>query len=301
MDSHCHSLGVLALELAPGAAPMRRVLPAAGGDALASLFASDLARALPESDGLDVAIALAALDPAQLLRPGWPAHAALAELAARAPGTSGGRVLAFGAHDGTLPDAALQPDPVLGSGPLQLLPWLLRGGREVIAKAGAAMEERLLDTGMASAATALALQEAFGAPLEHVRLMSLHDLCALTAAQYGHAGLAPLWRVIEPALLAPQAEEFVFEDGPPLLYRDGAVALGTCDVDAWVDAGLAPGSVHDDPARLGRAFGYWQARERQFEAVLGAHGLPVRRVAIACAGDAREVLRSAMDDDGRTT
>ena len=69
------------------------------------------------------------------------------------------------------------------------------------------MEENLLEKGMAQAATAFFAQRAFNAPMEHARYLSLNDLLAMTAMQYEHAGIAPLWPLIESALLTPERED----------------------------------------------------------------------------------------------
>src|SRR5690606_33109551 len=116
------------------------------------------------------------------------------------------------------------------------LPWLLSGPHAKVAAVGERLEELLLERGMAEAATALALQDAFGVALEHVRLATLHDLCALTAAQYRHAALEGTWSVIEAALLQPGAGQFADSDGPPLLFQDGRARMGALVAHARVEA-----------------------------------------------------------------
>ena len=269
--------GAVALELVAGAEPRSPQLEREAAARCAGQVANDLARLLPESSELDLALAAALFDPAELLRPGWPVHAALARLVARAPGAAGGRVLAFGARDGRMGDAGLEPDPALAGSPLRLLPWQLSGPPAAVAAAGAQLEELLLDRGMAEAATALALQDAFGVALEHVRLATLNDLLALTAMQYRHAALDGAWAVIEAALLTPADTVETRSDGPPLAWRDGLAWLGTLDEAAWRASGLAPAGDADSQSR---AFRYWQMRERQLAAVLAAHGLTVQRVAL---------------------
>jgi hypothetical protein len=189
--------GTLALELRPGTTPARATLDLAGADSLAALVARDLARFAPGAEQHDLAFAAALFDPVELLRPGWPAHGELGRLLAGAPARGESRVAAFGG-DG-LPDA-LRPDPLHAGGPLRLLPWVLRGDRATLAPIGEQLEATLLDTGMAPADTALALQDAFAVPVEHVRYVTAHDLAALTAMQYEHAGLGALWPLLEAAL-----------------------------------------------------------------------------------------------------
>ena len=78
-------LGALALELS-GDAPVRaRALAQAEVGALAALIARDLARFAPEAAALELVTVGAHYDPVEVLRPGWPLHRELDELAARAP------------------------------------------------------------------------------------------------------------------------------------------------------------------------------------------------------------------------
>lgn len=254
MTSPAHAFGALALELAEP--PRYTVLARAGAETLGRHAAADLPRVLPGIERVDLALAGAHFDPAELLRPGWPVHTALADLADRVPGTQRGRVIALGAHEDAMPVPALQPDPRLQGGPLRVVPLVLLGEAQDIAALGAAMEERLLETGMAGAATALYAQQAFDGRLEHARYLSLHDLLAMIAMQYEHAGLPALWPLIEAALLAPGGEEWLDAPPEPLLrYAAGQVAM------------------EPEPAHASRAV---RLRRGQLHAVLEAHGIPVR-------------------------
>src|SRR5690606_19292468 len=184
-------LGALALELAPGSSAGRDAVAQAEGGPLAALLATDLATFAPDAAGLDLTMVAAHFDPVELLRPGWPLHQELWQLAAKAPRAPGGgaRVLAFGSHEGRLP-GALSPAPEYSGGPLRLLPFVLDGDAAAVARVSARCEADLMEEGMAGAGTALAAQEAFGMQVEHARYLTLHDLCALTAMQYEHSGLA---------------------------------------------------------------------------------------------------------------
>ncbi len=286
MAMKLNCLGALALELSPEQGQARSVLERPQAERLAEFLARDLARLLPGVDSLDGAFAAALFDPAELLRPGWPVHAALVNLAEIAPGARGGRVIAFGAHQGQMPAAELQPDPRLGGGLLRLLPFALIGEAAAVEQVGRAMEERLLDTGMAQAHTALEAQGSFGVALEHARFLSIHDLCALTAAQYQHAGLDGYWRLIEAALLAPESEEWL-DDGDGLLavYRAGLVRLADPAPSTWRQQ---HGAGHADAVE---AFTQWQRRQRQLLAILGAHGIAVEKVPVQLHEDLRAALR----------
>ena len=297
-------LGALALELKPGSSAVRDTLAQGDAGTLSQLVARDLAAFTPEAAALELVMVGAHYDAVELLRPGWPLHRELDQLAARAPGASEARVIAFGAHDGQLP-GALAPSPDFAGGPLRLLPFVLGGDADVVARVGDAFERELMERGMAGAETALAAQALFGLQVEHARYLTVHDLTALMAMQYEHAGLAPLWPVIEAALLAPEHEEWLDAPPEPLVhYADGEARIALLSPQAW-RARHAAGSGQDGDQpqhdalqddrlqhdRLERAFDHFQARQRQFAAVLGAHGVAVTFV--HCPGDAD--ARSTLD------
>src|SRR5690606_17883413 len=228
-------LGALALELAPGSRAQRDAVPQGAAGALAGLVAADLAAFAPGAATLDLTLVAAHFDPVELLRPGWPLHQELWQLAAKAPRAPGGgaRVLAFGSHEGRLP-GALSPAPDYAGGPLRLLPFVLDGDAGTVAAVSARCEADLMEEGMAGAGTALAVQEAFGLQVEHARYLTVHDLCALTAMQYEHAGLAGLWPLLETALLSPAREAWLDAPPEPLVrYADGAARIALFDPADW--------------------------------------------------------------------
>lgn len=274
-------LGVLALELRDGQPPRRAALDAdAAGDA-AALLGRDLAALVPAASGCDLALLGAHFDPAEALRPGWPLHRRALELLQRAPGKGhGARMVGFGADARGAVPLPLQCDPALAGGGLRVLPFALRG--DGVAAVADALEAVLLDRGMAAADLALALQDGLGAAVEHARVLSLHDLLAMTALQYRNVGLDPLWSLLEAALLDPGGECVLDAPPEPLArYGDGEVRIALLDPAAW-RARNAPAG--DDPARLARGFELFQARQRQFAAVLDAHGVPVTFVHCADGG-----------------
>lgn len=278
---HCH--GALALEVA--APPARAWIARDEADALAQYVAADLARLVPEVQALELVLAGAHFDPAELLRPDWPVHAALEELARRAPhpGQAGARVIAFGAHQQAMPLATLTPDLALAGGPLRLVPWRLRGDPARMQVVAPLLEACLLDIGMAGAATALFAQEAFAARIEHARHLTVSDLCALTAMQYEHAGLAPLWPLLEAALFG--GEESVWLDAPPeplLCYTPREVRVARPGRAAW--HGASASQLVPQAAQAARA--------RQFAAVVQAHGIALRWIEVDAGTDARAALQA---------
>src|SRR5690606_14034297 len=211
--------------------------------------------------------------------------------APRAPG-GGARVLAFGSHEGRLP-GALAPSPEYAGGPLRLVPFVLDGDPGVVARVSARFEADLMEEGMAGAGTALAMQEAFGMQVEHARYLTVHDLCAMTAMQYGHVGLEPLWPLLETALLSPGRAAWLDAPPEPLLQYDGEGTgrIALFAPAAWRERyGAAESAIGDDQARarLERRYAHVEARQRQLASLLRAHGLAVEF--IHCQGDPRAEL-----------
>lgn len=277
--------GLLALELAPGTGVGRPALVQDEAARLAGLVGRDLAALVPGARDLDLCLAAAHFDPAEALRPGWPLHRRLSELHARAPGGGGApRIIALGADArGEVPQP-LAADPALLGGNLRVLPFLLHGAPATARSVADAFEAQLLDTGMAQADTALLLQDAFGARVEHARYLTLHDLAAMVALQYEHLGLSPLWPLIETALLSPQHEALLDAGPEPVLrYTAGEVRMALFAPAAWRER-YRPDT--DDTDRLRRLFAHFETRQRQFAAVLGAHGIDVVFVEAAAAVDA---------------
>jgi len=267
------ALGVLAIEFTASGAPPRPALPQAQAGELAACVARDLANLVPAVRSLDLLLAAAHFDPAEALRPGWPLHRRLRELGAAAPGASGaGRVIAFGADAQGIVPLPLAADDTLQGGALRVLPFALHGDPATLEDAGAALEACLLDTGMAQAETALLAQEAFVARIEHARYLTLHDLAAMTALQYRNQGLDGLWSVVEAALLRPEAEFTVDAPPEPLLrHADGEVRIALLSPDAWRRRHDPRGEAEGE--RLEQLHALFQARQRQYAAVLRAHGI----------------------------
>jgi len=149
----------------------------------------------------------------------------------------------------------------------------------------------LLDTGMAEAGTALAAQQAFGVAIEHARHLTLHDLAALMAMQYEHAGLGAAWPLLETALMAPNEECWLDAPPEPLVHFVGGEArFALFDDESWLAAGYAPDRTRD-AERLGRDFDRFQMRQRQLAALFEAHGIATLFEHCPAGADPRALLR----------
>ncbi|MEO6171842.1 MAG: hypothetical protein ABIP02_01865, partial [Arenimonas sp.] len=222
-------LGAFALELSPQTRAVSPCLQQAQAGELAALLARDLARWVPEVSDCDFTVLAALFDPVEILRPSFPLHGELERLTAQAPGQGQARIMALGANETALPKN-LAPEAEYAEGPFRLVPFLLRGDAQLIARVGEQMEASLLNLGMAPADTALFAQENFKAQIEHARYLTVHDLAAMMAMQYEHAGLQNIWPLIETALLAPDEQCWCDVMPEPLvLYRDREIHMTLID------------------------------------------------------------------------
>jgi hypothetical protein len=98
--------------------------------------------------------------------------------------------------------------------------------------------------------------------------------------QLEHAGFAGAWSLIEAALLSPaQAQSAFAESGQPWRYVQDGVRCGLLGL-----AGFRTLHARGRDADAGAAFEQWLVQQRQFAALVGAHGLaPVFVTADAAA------------------
>src|SRR5690606_9766556 len=109
------------------------------------------------------------------------------------------------------------------------------------------------------------------------------------------AGLAPLWPVLETALLSPEREAWLDAPPEPLLhYADREARIALLTPNAWRVRNAGPVGADDGSdavnERLQRGFTHYETRQRQFAAVLRAHGVPVTFVHCERADGARALL-----------
>ncbi|MBU6246637.1 MAG: hypothetical protein KGN77_02680 [Xanthomonadaceae bacterium] len=261
---------VLAIET--GAPLPRATLTRDEAAELAAHVAADLQALVPAATDARLALAGALFDPVELLRPGFPVWATLDELARRVPRGHLENVVAFGTHEGRMPAQPLEPEAIYAGGPMRLLPITLLAPGALAESLGEQLEVELVGRGEAGQRTADWLIRTLGVSLEHVRYLSRNDLLALTCVQYEHVNLAPLWTLLEAALLTPYREETTLSvRGLPLRYAEGAVQVQS-PAD-W----LADCREHDRAHALaGIVF-----ELRQYAALLQAHGVALQLEPVA--------------------
>jgi hypothetical protein len=264
---------ILAIELGtPSTAPLR--LPTEQAAYLLDAIAIDLARLVPDAHELGLATAAALFDPAQVLRPGWPLFAELSRLyTQQRRGDPAPTLIAFGTAGGRMASEMLEPDVALVGGALLANPFVLVGDADTARRCAAHIERTFEAEGLAGAAVARFLAEALGVEVVHARYLTPHDLCALTAIQLEHAGMAAAWPLIEAALLSPERAEFLRAPaGQPWFYRDGEVRALALGFGAWA---RTLGTAVARERKLD-AWCAWQQEQRAFAALLGAHALVPR-------------------------
>ena len=190
----------------------------------------------------------------------------------------GQQVMTLQALRGVAPVPALNVDERLLGGAVVLLPLAIVGAADCVNLARALLEEKLLDTGLADARTALMLNQALGCDAEHARLMTLDDLAALCAVQLEHAGLASVWEILEAAIFRPDEAVSAKIGCAALSWRAGKLSVAT-----------------SGPGHLSLAeYSNDVLQARQACTVLEAHGLIA--TAQFCASGTLEVAESFWID-----
>jgi hypothetical protein len=260
---------VLALEPVAGEPPAQLTLSRDEAAELAALVAADLHTLVPQVDAARLALIGALFDQVELLRPGFPVWATLDELARRVPRGHLQNVVAFGSHEGHMPAQPLEPSPLYAEGPMRLLPMSLLAPAELAEELSEQLEIQLVGRGEAGTLTADWLMRTLGIRLEHVRYLSRNDLLALTCVQYEHVNLAPLWALLETALLTPYREEATMSArGLALRYADGKVLAQS--PAQWLAAQTG------DATERAHGFAGIVFELRQYAALLDAHQLPLQ-------------------------
>jgi hypothetical protein len=229
---------------------------------------------LPDISSCSLIAPGALFDQTQLLRPGFPVFDALENVSLKndaerfRPG-----LVSIGATEGRMPVTALQPDPSIPPGLLQLLPIVVHGPAETVEQLGQAMEYRFLEEGQLSAHTANWLQSAFDIEVTHARLMTLTDLNAMLRMQLDHFGFLPLWELLDAALNGREEPLQVSDEGgAEFEWRDGAVHIPFQTFDYWATRG-AGAALEAGRQALADAYSGWTRIIRQYLTTLGAHGL----------------------------
>jgi hypothetical protein len=277
---------VLVLELSPGATPARLTLSRDEAAELAALIATDLHTLVPKVDAARLALAGSLLDSTELLRPGFPVWATLDELSRRVPRGHLDNVVAFGSHEGQMPAPALEPSPQIATGAMRFVPMSLLTPPELAEELGEYLEVQLIGRGEAGVHTADWVMRKLDVKLAHVRYLSRNDLLAVVCVQYEHVNLAPLWQLLEVALLTPERTEHTMSArGLALRYDDGRVLAQS--PARWL---AAQGT--DDRAQRAHDFAGIVFELRQYAVLRDAHRVALQLDMAGSEADAGYLLEN---------
>ena len=286
--SHCALVVAIEFPVPESGAPARpnSYFERALAQPLANQLAFELGKQLPSLDGLGLVWMAACYDQAQILRPELPVHAALADLYVAATrnlatdgAKNGAQVMTLQALRGEAPVPALKVDERLLGGAMVLLPFAIVGAVDRVNQARTILEEKLLDTGLTDARTALMLNQALGCDAEHARLMTLDDLAAMCAMQLEHAGLAPVWEVLEAAIFRPNVTVSTQIGCAALHWHERKLSIETSGPGSLFALANEPTGklfalANEPTGKLSLAeYSDQVLQARQASAVLAAHGI----------------------------
>lgn len=265
----CHDIRLVAGFEARPESVSSRMLDRDQAEELTAALAADLARVVP---GVEQAVLIGAgvlLEPAELLRPGWPAWSALLDLATPIlrEHNGGSRVLAVGSHGGRLPDRRLEPAEHTPLGQFLVIPLLLAVPGDAGPELERTLESELFERG-GIAPPARALLERFtGVQSAHGQLLTATDLMALHHVQMDAGGMSAFWPLIEQILISP--EQDAAGELPALLRARWDGRRQTLYVDFLVFDHFPDGP---------ETYPLWQRALRTLTMLATAHGLHWRVV-----------------------
>ena len=250
------------------------LLGARDAEQMLAHLAADLKSLLPSISRCSLIAPGALFDQTQILRPSYPAFAALesASIVERAEEFRP-QLVSIDAADGVMPVENLQPLDDIPLGLFQLLPVVLHGPSGVVAELGQAMEYRFLEEGQLSAHSAKWLETAFGVSINHARFMTLTDLGAMLRMQLDHFGFLPLWELLDTAINnRDEILQVQTDSGKVFEWRDKAVHTDFETFDHWANQGEGR-KLAGARQMLAGAYGEWTQGIRQYLTTLEAHAV----------------------------
>ncbi|MEO7067781.1 MAG: hypothetical protein ABI114_12780 [Rhodanobacter sp.] len=259
---------LLAVELVEGQTLPRATFSRDEAAELAALIATDLHKLVPKIGEARLALVGAMFDQVELLRPGFPVWATLDDLARRVPRGHLENVVAFGSHEEQMPAPVLEPSPDYAEGIMRYLPMSLLTPPELAEELGEYLEVQLIGRGEAGPLTSDWLMRKLNIKLAHVRYLSRNDLMAVACVQYEHVTLAPLWVLLEAALLTPDRDEPTMTvRGLEMTYSHGQVLVQS--PSQWLAA------LHTEAPQRAHDFAGILFELRQYATLLEAHHVPL--------------------------
>lgn len=227
---------------------------------LGDQMAGELSRVLRLTPQTALVVAAAAYPTEAVLTSGFTLHNNLLKYASAVlqGAQQQHRVLAIGAHQGTMPEGL---QPAKKSAPLMHVPFVLITEDEAVSHR---FEETLLDKGMVSPPTYQLLTDSFQAQIVHANYMTHLDLIAMMHNHYDQVGMHHLWQVIETALLADRPHMDLHQNLQTFYLRGEAVFMPFYTLDDFV-------RVH--PGRSEQDYINWLMAQRLASEVFQSHQL----------------------------
>ncbi len=267
-----HTRLLLGLEIRPpGDGLVHRLLDRADAEHLGHALAADLARVIPEATGSLLTLSAGLLDMTDLIRPGFPAHTGIEQLAEAAMNQQGfePRVLSIGASGGRMPHPDLMPRQQTPQGLFLAMPLLVSAPTESGRSLENLAEQKLFEHGGLGPPGLQIITRTTGLEPVHGQMLTLHDLMALQQVQLEGAGMDASWKVLESVLVEPDKPfETRSAEGLKMAWDpvDGQVELEFLTPRDWL-SDRAGDLVH---------YPFWLRAARRYPALLTAHGLACR-------------------------
>lgn len=256
MDKHC-LFGLISLECQNA---LRPTLDKTRATALGDQIASELGKVLRLGPQTSLVVAAACYPTEAILTPDFVVHNNLIKYASVVfqGEQQQHRVLAIGAHQGTMPDG-LQPPTA--SAPLMHIPFVLITNEDAVQRR---FEDTLVDKGMVSPPTYQLLSDFFQSDIVHANYMSHLDLIAMMHNHYDQVGMHHLWQVIEKALLAHEAKLDLQQNQQAFYLRGQSVFMPFYPRPDFLQS-------HPDKSELD--YIHWLMAQRLAAEVFQSHGL----------------------------
>ncbi len=279
-----HQYILVGLEIDPTGYPQEsqkrpRLLDRVAAEQVLALIADELAGMLAEIKQCALTMAGALFDQAQILRPGLPVYAALEtwQRTSNPGGKFQPRLLSIGASAGRMPNPLVQPETDTSPGALLVLPILMSGPANVVAKLIGAMEQLFLERGELASPACRHLASDFHISLNHARFMTITDLNALLRLQLELFGFLPLWELLDTAINQPgQARSVTSAENLKFAWRENAVHSSFETFDWWAAHGGGKNRSAKDQ-QLQVAYADWTREYRQYITMLAGHGITVKQ------------------------
>ncbi len=245
---------------------------------LGDQMAAELSKVLRLTPQTSLVVAAAAYPTEAILSFGLTVHTNLSQYASAVfqGEQQQHRVLAIGAHKGTMPDGLQPPETAT---PFMHIPFVLITEDKSVQHR---FEDTLLDKGMVSPPTYQLLSDYFQGSIVHANYMTHLDLIAMMHNHYDQVGMHHLWQVIETALLVEQPHMDLHQNLQAFYLRGQSVFMPFYSLHSFQKL---------NPEYNQQNYIHWLMAQRLAAEVFHNHGLK------SLLFDAGQSKRTPHDDD----